>query len=189
MEKIKKDISLLVDKLIINKILLIRGLRVMIDNDLAELFEVPTKRLNEQVKRNLKRFPIHFMFVLTKEEKEEVVAKCDHLNNLKYSPYLPKVFTEYGVLQLANVLNSDRAILMGNRIIEIFVKMRELLATHKEIIQKLEKLEENDINQNKKIELIFEYLRQFEQAKQEELKYKKRKSIGFKTNLDKLNDT
>ncbi len=80
------------DEVIMNKIILIRGQKVMISNDLAELFGVTTKRLNEQVKRNIKRFPKHFMFQLTVEEKDKVVAICDHLHNLKYSPYLPHVF-------------------------------------------------------------------------------------------------
>ena len=80
---------------ILNKIFFIRGLKVMIDTDLAVLFDVPTKRLNEQVRRNLKRFPSHFMFQLNEEEKEQVVAICDHLKKLKYSPYLPYVFTEH----------------------------------------------------------------------------------------------
>jgi len=175
---------ILPDDTIVNKILKIRGFSVMIDYDLAELFDIPTKRLNEQVKRNIKRFPDHFMFELTKGEKADVVAICDHLKNLKYSPFLPHAFTEFGVLQLAYVLNSERAILMGNRIIEIFVRLRELLTTHKEILHKLEMLGKNDIEQDKKIELIFEYLKQFEQAKQNELDFKERKPIGFKKTSD-----
>ena len=91
----KKDTQLMVpDKVILDKILLIRDQKVMIDTDLAKLFDVPTKRLNEQVKRNIKRFPLHFMFQLNKEEKEQVVANCDHLKKLKFSPYLPFVFSE-----------------------------------------------------------------------------------------------
>jgi hypothetical protein len=178
-EKPENKLSL-ADETIVNKILKIRGFSVMIDYNLAELFDIPTKRLNEQVKRNIKRFPGHFMFELTKDEKDEVVAKCDHLKNLKYSPFSPHAFTEFGVLQLANVLNSERAILMGNRIIEIFVRIRELLANHKEIIHTLEQLEKNDIEQDRKIEIIFEYLNQFEQTKQKELEFKERKLIGFK---------
>lgn len=168
------------DEAIINKILLIRGQRLMIDSDLAELYGVPTKRLNEQVKRNVKRFPKHFMFELTKEEKDEVVANCDHLKKLKHSSFLPNVFTQYGVLQVANVLNSERAILMGNRIIEIFVRMQEMLFAHKEILKKLEQLEKSDLEQNEKIQLILEYLKQFEEAKQKEFEQKNRKHIGFK---------
>jgi len=120
------------------------------------------------------------MFELTKEEKDELVANCDHLKNLKYSPFLPHVFTEYGILQAANVLNSERAVLTGNRIIEVFVRMHEMLATHKEILQKLEQLMKNDTEQDKKIMLIFEYLKQFEENKQQQLEQTKRKRIGYK---------
>ena len=90
-------------EIIEDKILLIRGQKVMIDADLAKLYGVTTKRLNEQVKRNKDRFPEDFMFQITKQEKYEVVANCDHLRNLKYSPNLPKVFTEHGALMLASV--------------------------------------------------------------------------------------
>lgn len=176
----KDNNVILPEEVIINKILLIRGQKVMVDYDLALLYGVPTKRLNEQVKRNIKRFPEHFMFKLNEKEKSELVANCDHLKKLKHSPYLPCVFTEYGVLQLANVLNSERAINVGNRIIEIFVKMREVLAARNDIIKKLEELERNDIEQDKKILLIFEYLKQFELAKQEQLDIKERKRIGFR---------
>ncbi|MBE9489191.1 MAG: ORF6N domain-containing protein, partial [Bacteroidetes bacterium] len=97
--------SLVPKEIIMSKILVIRNQKVIIDKDLAELYEVKTKRLNEQVKRNVKRFPSNFMFQLTKEEKEYVVANCDHLKNLKFSPFLPYVFTEHGTMMLANVLN------------------------------------------------------------------------------------
>lgn len=174
-EKIK-----LPDEVIINKILIVRGEKVMIDSDLAVLYGVPTKRLNEQVKRNIKRFPKHFMFELTKEEKNELVAKCDHLQRLKHSSFLPNVFTQYGVLQAANVLNSERAILMGMLIIEVFVRMHEMLSTHKEVLHKIAKLIEKDSEQDKKIMLIFEYLKQFEETKQQQSKQENRKLIGFK---------
>jgi hypothetical protein len=115
------------DEVIISKILLIRGEKVMVDSDLAGLYGVPTKRLNEQVKRNIRRFPEHFMFRLTKEEKENLVANCDHLKKLKYSPYLPYVFTEHGTVMLANVLNSERAI-------QASVRLEECkFAVHKQI--------------------------------------------------------
>ena len=107
----EKDSQIMIsDEMIMSKIILIRGQKVMISNDVAELFGVTTKRLNEQVKRNVKRFPKHFMFQLTVQEKDKVVAICDHLQNLKYSPYLPHVFTDYGTVMIANILNSDRAI-------------------------------------------------------------------------------
>lgn len=153
----REDEILFPVEIVMNKILLIRGERIIIDSNLAKLYGVPTKRLNEQVKRNIKRFPLHFMFELTKEEKEEVVAKCDHLNKLKFSSFLPFVFTHYGVLQAANVLNSERAIFMGIRIIEVFVKMHEMLSTQKEIIEKIKHLMTKDAEQDKKIMLIFDY--------------------------------
>lgn len=91
-------------------ILLIQGQKVILDIDLAELYGVPTKALNQAVKRNKDRFPPDFMFRLTKKEKEEVVTICDHLEKLKFSPALPNVFTEHGTIMLASVLNSKRAI-------------------------------------------------------------------------------
>lgn len=133
----KRDL-IVPDEMVMSKILLIRGKKVMIDRDLAELYGIPTKRLNEQVKRNVKRFPGDFMFQLTAEEKEEVVAFCDHLKILKYSPVLPQVFTEYGAVMLASVLNSDRAIKVNVQIVRIFIQMRELLMTNQEILLKLE---------------------------------------------------
>ena len=94
---------LIPDEVVINKILMLRGKKVMIDKDIAELYGVTTKRLNEQVKRNTRRFPEDLMFQLTQEEKEEVVANCDHLKNLKFSPNLPFAFTEHGAVMLANL--------------------------------------------------------------------------------------
>ncbi|MDI6735126.1 MAG: ORF6N domain-containing protein [bacterium] len=124
-----------------SKILLIRGEKVMLDRDLAELYEVPTKRLNEQVKRNIKRFPDDFIFQLTKEEKDEVVANCDHLKSLKYSPQLPYAFTEQGVAMLSSVLNSERAILVNIQIMRAFTKLRKILASHEDLRRKLEDME------------------------------------------------
>jgi hypothetical protein len=98
------------DELILNKILVIREQKVMIDRDISELYGVSTKRLNEQVKRNIRRFPEDFMFQLTEKEKAEVVAICDHLRKLKFSPFLPSAFTEHGAVMLASVLNSERSI-------------------------------------------------------------------------------
>ena len=168
------------DEVIMSKILLIRGKNVMIDSDLASLYGVPTKRLNEQVKRNVKRFPAHFMFQLTQEEKDKVVANCDHLKKLKYSPFLPYVFTEHGTVMLANVLNSDRSIQASIRIVEIFIKMREILLTHKDILIRLEKIEHTLVGHDDKIMLIFEYLKQLEKTKQEEMDQKNRNPIGYK---------
>ena len=168
------------DELIMNKILIVRGVKVMIDSDLAELYGVTTKRLNEQVKRNIKRFPEDFMFRLTEREKQEVVANCDHLERLKFSPNLPYAFTEHGAVMLASVLNSERAIIVNIQIVRVFNRMRQLLETHTDILRKLELLQKKDVEQDRQILLIFEYLKQLEQDRQQQLEQKKRKRIGFK---------
>jgi hypothetical protein len=173
------------EEVIMNKILFIRGNKVMIDSDLAELYGVSTKRLNEQVKRNLKRFPEDFMFQLTEKEKTEVVAKCDHLCRLRFSPHLPFAFTEHGAVMLASVLNSDRAVLANVQVVRVFTKMRKLVETHSEILVKLSELQKKETEQDRKILLIFEYLKQFEQAKNDALNFKERKRIGFRQSEDK----
>jgi hypothetical protein len=124
------------------RILVIRGQKVMIDADLAELYGVPTKRLNEQVKRNRERFPADFMFQLTADEKAEVVANCDHLAKLKFAKSLPFAFTEHGAIQAANVLNSPQAIEMGVYVVRAFVRLREALTSTKDLAKRLNDLEE-----------------------------------------------
>jgi hypothetical protein len=124
-----------------NRILLIRGYRVMLDSDLAEVYGVTTKRLNEQVKRNRVRFPPRYMFQLTAREKSEVVANCDHLARLKFSPVLPHAFTEHGTIMLASVLNSTTAIKASLAVVDAFVRLRELLSTHKDLARELKELE------------------------------------------------
>ena len=123
------------------RIQVIRGLRVMIDVDLADLYGVPTKRLNEQVKRNRERFPSDFLFQLTPEEKAEVVADCDHLQKLKFSKALPFAFTEHGAIQAANVLASAQAVEMGIYVVRAFVHLREALSTNAEVLKRLGELE------------------------------------------------
>jgi hypothetical protein len=173
--------SLLPDELIINKIILLRDQKVLVDRDLAELYDVDTRTLNQAVKRNLKRFPEDFMFQMTKEEFEiwrsQIVISNNDKMGLRRPPY---AFTEQGVAMLSSVLNSDRAILVNIQIMRVFTKMRALLESHKEILRKLESLEKKDIEQEDKILLIFEYLKQLEQAKQEETQLRERKRIGFK---------
>jgi len=168
------------EEVIMSKILVIRGVKVLIDSDVAELYGVSTKRLNEQVKRNRKRFPEDFMFQLKEEEKQEVVALCDHLSRLRYSPNLPYAFTEHGAVMLASILNNERAIKVNIQIVRVFTKMRRLLETHSLIMEKIEELNNKDLEQDRQIILIFEYLRQLEQAKQEEQAFKERKKIGFR---------
>ena len=123
------------------RIQVIRGLRVMVDVDLAALYGVPTKRLNEQVKRNRERFPPDFLFQLTAAEKAEVVANCDHLQKLKFSKVLPYAFTEHGAIQAANVLASAQAVEMGIYVVRAFVHLREALATNADVAKRLAELE------------------------------------------------
>ncbi len=124
------------------RIQLIRGLKVMIDADLAELYGVPTKALNQAVKRNADRFPSDFMFQLDAAEKAGVVTNCDHLAKLKFSKALPFAFTEYGAVALANVLASPQAVEMGIYVVRAFVRMRELAATHQDLAKRLNELEQ-----------------------------------------------
>ncbi len=129
-------------EMIEQKILVIRGQRVMIDRDLAGLYEVGTKVLNQAVKRNLESFPEDFMFCLSETEKKEVVTICDHLTVIKYSSQLPYVFTEQGVAMLSSVLKSRRARQVNIQIMRAFVKLRQLLNSHKDLARKLEELEQ-----------------------------------------------
>lgn len=131
----------------------------MLDRDLAELYGVTTKRLNEQVKRNNTRFPEDFMFQLTQEEKQEVVANCDHLKVLIFSPNLPFAFTEHGAVMLASVLNSETAIQANIQIVRVFTTMREIALNNKEMIKKIKKLEEKIGTHDKELGVIFETLR------------------------------
>ena len=152
-------------------ILLIRGQKVILDSDLAKLYGATTKRLNEQVKRNRERFPEDFMFQLTKEEKSEVVANCDHLSTLKYSPALPHAFTEHGAIMAASILNTPRAIEASVFVVRAFVKLREMLATHKELERKLITLEQK---YDEQFSVVFEAIRQLMIPPD-----KKQRKIGF----------
>lgn len=154
-------------------ILLIRGQKVMLDSDLAYLYGVETKRLNEQVKRNRGRFPDDFMFQLTPVEKVEVVAKCDHLQKLKFSPALPYAFTEHGALMLANILKSKQAIETSILVVRAFIKLRQMLASHTALAHKLETLEKK---YDKRFRVIFEAIRQLMTPPEP-----KRRPIGFQT--------
>ena len=170
------------DEVVMNKIYIIRNVKVMLDRDLAELYGVETKYLKRQVKRNIIRFPEDFMFELTEQEfkewRSQFVTSNEDKMGLRYAPY---AFTEDGVAQLSTVLSSERAIKVNIQIIRLFSKMRKIMLTHTDILHKLEELERNDIEHDKKIELIFEYLKQLEEDKQQELEQKERPLIGFKT--------
>jgi len=173
---------MLPDRVIITKIIVLRNQKVIVDRDLANLYGVETRVLNQAVKRNIKRFPEDFMFQMTNEElkawKSQIVMSESDRMGLRKPPY---VFTEQGVAMLSSVLNSDRAILVNIQIMRVFTKLRALLESHAEILRKLDSIEKKDIEQDDKILLIFEYLKQLEQAKQEETSFKERKRIGFKS--------
>ena len=149
----------MVPEVIEKKILLIRGQKVMLDYHLAELYGVETKALKRAVKRNIDRFPNDFMFVLT---ADEYAALRYHLGTLKrgeHAKYLPYAFTEQGVSMLSSVLNSPRAIQMNIAIMRAFVKIREILSTHKELALKLKQLEMKIEKHDKEIHAIFEAIR------------------------------
>jgi hypothetical protein len=136
---------------------LIRGQKIMLDADLAVLYEVPTKRLNEAVKRNLQRFPASFMFQLTSEEAESLRSQNATSNKGRGgSRYLPYAFTEHGVVMLSSVLNSDRAIQMSILVVNAFVRMRELITANKDLATRIEKLERGHHRTGSVIEVLVE---------------------------------
>lgn len=166
-------------EVVMSKIYQIRGHKVMLDRDLAELYGVKPIRLREQVKRNRNRFPEKFMFQLNKKEVGKMVSQNAIPSKQHLGGSLPYAFTEHGVLMLANVLKSDQAIAMSIRIIEIFVKLRETMLAHKEILLKLEKLEKEAARHDGDIKLIFEYLKELVNPKTEPLR-----KIGFELKGD-----
>jgi hypothetical protein len=139
-------------------ILSLRGQKVLLDADLASLYGVPTKRLNEQVKRNAARFPEDFVFQLNSAEKAEVVANCDHLSRLKFSKSLPYAFTEHGALMAANVLNSPDAVRMSVHIVRAFIKQRELIAGQSEILRKLAQIDATLLRHDEALSMIWQEL-------------------------------
>ena len=142
---------------ILKAILNIRGQRATLDADLAALYGVSTKVLNQAVKRNIERFPSDFMFSLTPTEKTEVVTNCDHLSRLRFSPTLPNAYTEHGALMAANVLKSDRAVRASIQIIRTFIQMREAMASHADLARKLNTLEKKYDDQ---FRIVFDAIRQ-----------------------------
>lgn len=177
-----------------NKIYIIRGKRVMLDRDLAELYGVKTGRLNEQVRRNIDRFPKDFMFQLTQEEASRsqsvtlnlrsqfVTSNQEEHSRSQYATlkrgqnikYLPYVFTEQGVAMLSSVLKSKRAIQVNIQIMRIFVKIKEMLSVHKELSHKLERLEQKVGGHDVEIRQIFDAIKQLMEPPQ-----KTTKKIGF----------
>ncbi|MBS1528715.1 MAG: ORF6N domain-containing protein [Bacteroidetes bacterium] len=162
------------DEVVIDKIYQIRDQKVMLDEDLAQLYGIETKRLNEQVARNADRFPNDFMFRLTDEEFANLKSQFA-TSSWGGRRSLPYAFTEHGVLMLSSVLNSKQAIQVNIQIMRIYTRIRELLITHKDVLLLVEQVERKLVKQDQKIETLFAYLNKFLE-KQE----KPRKTIGYK---------
>jgi len=150
------------DELVMNKIYLIRGQKIMLDRDLAELYGVENKRLKEAIRRNINRFPEDFMFELTPAEFESLRTQIATLKGGRgqHPKYMPFAFTEQGVAMLSSVLNSETAIRVNIQIIRVFTRMREMIMTNKDILLQLEKIEKKLSGHDKDIQLIFKYLKQ-----------------------------
>ncbi|MBP5558211.1 MAG: ORF6N domain-containing protein [Bacteroidales bacterium] len=138
-----------------SRIFTIRGVQVILDRDLAELYGVKTFRLNEQVKRNIKRFPERYRFQLTEEETNELIANCERFESLKHSSFCPYAFTEHGVVMLSSVLHSDEAIEISGRVVDAFVAMRRFLVANAPIFQRLEHIEYKLLENDHKFDQIF----------------------------------
>jgi len=162
------------DDIVISKIYLVRNHKVMLDDDLAELYQVETRRLNERVKRNIDRFPKDFMFQLTKAEWQNLKSQnaTSSWGGRRKKPF---AFTEHGVLMLSSVLNSERAIQVNIQIMRIYSKLREMLMANKDILLKLEKLEKSVISHDQDIRIVFDYLKELLNPKTAPMR-----KIGFK---------
>lgn len=152
---------------------MIRGQKVMLDIDLASLYEVPAKRLNEQVKRNKKRFPADFMFKLTWDEITDLRSQFATLNLKEHAKYRPYAFTEQGVAMLSSVLNSDKAIQVNIEIMRTFTKIRNILSEHKDLLKKIETMEKN---YDRQFRIVFQIIRELNAPE-----VKTKKQIGFRT--------
>jgi len=166
------------DEIIMNQIYYIRGQKVMLDFDLAKLYEVETKQLKRQVRRNIERFPEDFMFELTSEEYSFSRSQNGTLKQGENIKYSPMVFTEQGVAMLSSVLNSSRAIKVNIQIIRIFTRIRQMFIDNTELRLDIEKIKSKLDNQDKNMEIVFKYLDELIDKKQEP---QERKRIGYKT--------
>jgi hypothetical protein len=173
----KKESALVIpDEIVMNKIYFIRGHKVMLDRDLATLYNVTTGNLNKAVKRNLKRFPEDFMFQLTEEESKNLLFQ-NGIANWGGTRTLPYVFTEQGVAMLSGILTSDRAISVNIQIMRIFTRIRSMLLDNTELRLAIEKLERKSDNHTKNIEVVFKYL---DELLEKQANPKPRPQIGFK---------
>jgi len=170
------------EETIINKIYLVRGHKVMLDRDLAEMYGVETRVLNQSIKRNEKRFPSDFMFQMSTEElsdwkSQNVISNKEKMGLRKP----PNVFTEQGIAMLSSVLNSETAIEVNIQIIRTFTRARQMLSEHTELRLEVEKIKKKLDNQDKNMEVVFQYLDELLEKKDQPLP--ERKSIGYKINI------
>ncbi len=149
-----------------SRILTIRGCRVILDRDLAEIYGVTTARLNQQVRRNSTKFPSDFLFKLRADEKKEVITICDHLETLKYSRRLPLAFTEHGAIMAASVLNSPAAVETSILVVRAFVRLREVLSVYRELEARVERLEGASSEHRGAIEILIQLLKQLRNEEQ-----------------------
>jgi phage regulator Rha-like protein len=171
--------TLIPDETIMKKIYLLRGSKVMMDRDLADLYKIETKQFKRAVRRNISRFPEDFMFELSPEEFNDLRSQFG-TSSWGGPRYVPMAFTEHGVIMLASVLNSERAIQVNIQIVRVFTRMREILASHNELLLKLEKIVHKLAEHDDQILVIFEYLKKLEQAKHQVQEQQNRKRVGFK---------
>lgn len=180
MENLKNDLT---TETVVSRIYTVRNLRVMLDSDLAELYEVPTKRFNEQVKRNISRFPADFMFQLTQEEHDSLRSQ-----NATSKPgrggrrYLPYVFTEHGAIMAATILNSQRAVEMSVFVVRAFIQLRDVLSSHKKLAAKLDELERKLASHDRDITMIVNAIRHLMAPSSQ-----KKRQIGFVVDEDEEN--
>lgn len=172
----KENLVVVPNELVMNKIYLIRNQKVMLDSDLAELYHVDTKVLNQQVKRNLKRFPDDFMFQLTDKEFDNLKSQIV-TSSWGGKRKLPYVFTEQGVAMLSGILNSDRAIAVNIQIMRIFTKIRQMLVDNTDLRLDIEKIKNKLDNQDKNMEIVFRYLDELLEKKENP---EERNKIGYK---------
>ncbi len=168
----KDKIQIIPENRIVNTILTVRGKNVIADMDLAEVYGITVKRLREQVRRNINRFPEDFMFQLTKEEKKIIIDSSEHLSQLKFSPALPFVFTEHGALMAASIINSDTAAQISIYVVRAFVNLREMVRTHKDLAQKLNEMESK---YDEQFQVVFGAIKELMDPEKQ-----KRKPIGYK---------
>jgi len=175
----KSSNILIPDKVIFSKILIIRNKQVILDKDLAVFYQVETKQLKRSVRRNIDRFPDDFMFELTLEEFQYLRSQFG-TSSWGGSRYVPLAFTEYGIVMLASILQSQRAIAVNIQIVRVFLKMREVLNSQNIILSRLRKVETSQIQQGERISTIFQLLEEMDKENEKRSKHQGRKRVGFK---------